>query len=240
MAALSAARCAGSRRARCISLLVALVASAAAPTAAQVPCTPADAEQLDAALARIAASRDPCGQSDQVRAVLDTLRHCPRTYRVCIDPEISRNVFDRPTDDRAESARTISWNPTLRTALENSCDGDDGEPVRRDPTASLLHELVHAAHDCLGWDPGAHEFDAVRVENIYRRGAGLCQRTRYGDAPLPAESLIACAPGHCTCAAAQPPAAPDGAAAALQRAAASRSGGHAADQRDASGTASRD
>ena len=239
MAVLSAARCAVSRSARHIFLLVALVAAAAAPAVAQVPCTAENAEQLDAALARIAASRDPCGQSDQVRAVLDTLRHCPRTYRVCIDPEISRNMFDRPTDDRAESARTISWNPTLRTALENSCDGDGGEPVRRDPTASLLHELVHAAHDCLGWDPGAHELDAVRVENIYRRAAGLCQRTRYGDALLPADSLIACAPGHCTCVA-QPPAAPDGAAAALQQAAASRSGGHAADQRDTSGTASRD
>ena len=64
--------------------------------------------------------------------------------------------------------------------------------VTRDPTASLLHEIVHAVHDCEGLDPGAHELDAVRIENIYRRAAGLCQRTGYGDVPLPAAMVRVC------------------------------------------------
>jgi hypothetical protein len=43
----------------------------------------------------------------------------------------------------------------------------------RDPTASLVHELAHAAQDCSGLNPGEHELEAVRIENIYRRASGL-------------------------------------------------------------------
>ncbi len=69
----------------------------------------------------------------------------------------------------------------------------------RDPTASLLHEVVHAVQDCEGLEPSEHEFEAVRVENIYRRDRHLCQRTRYGEQILPAAMLVACEPGRCSC-----------------------------------------
>src|SRR5262245_3193712 len=71
----------------------------------------------------------------------------------------------------------------------------------RDPVASLLHEIVHAAHDCAGLDAGEYELEAVRVENIYRRAAGLCPRHGYGDDRLAVEPTKGCAPAHCDCSA---------------------------------------
>jgi hypothetical protein len=96
---------------------------------------------------------------------------------------------------------TITWNPELQSDLEETCDGDRTRAVRRDPTASLLHELVHAGQECAGLNPGEHELEAVRIENIYRRAAGLCQRTGYGDALLPPEMVRTCRTGDCPCSA---------------------------------------
>ncbi len=151
-------------------------------------------------------STDPCGESAQIAALLKQLEHCSAsTYRVCTSLQIDRNVFDRPVGGPDESViRTIIWNPELRTELEPSCDGDQTKPVLRDPTASLLHELVHAVQDCAGLNPGDHELEAVEIENIYRRAAGLCQRTSYGDEPLPATMVKLCSVGSCSCAAPQP------------------------------------
>jgi hypothetical protein len=89
-----------------------------------------------------------------------------------------RNWFDRPNGDPTR-IRTITWNRGWPPPIEFSCDGDPGKPVLRDATASSC-ELAHAAQDCDGLDPTANEFDAVRIESIYRRAAGLCQRTVYG------------------------------------------------------------
>src|SRR5262249_40947911 len=83
-----------------------------------------------------------------------------------------------------EQTGTIVWNPELRSELEAGCDGDATREVTRDPVASLLHELVHAVDDCEGRDAASRELDAVRLENVYRRAAGLCQRTAYGDRRL--------------------------------------------------------
>jgi len=94
---------------------------------------------------------------------------------------------------------TITWNPGLKTIVERGCRGDAAAPVRRDPTASLLHEVVHAVQHCNGLDPTQHELEALRIENIYRRSRGFCQRTRYGDLPLPMEMAVACEPGNCGC-----------------------------------------
>src|SRR5207244_3501709 len=94
-----------------------------------------------------------------------------------------------------------TWNPALFTAVEHGCGGNPAKPVLRDATASLLHELAHAAQDCDGLDPDAHELEAVRIENIYRRAAGVCQRTRYGEDRLPAEMVRICEPGRCLCSA---------------------------------------
>jgi len=139
------------------------------------------ADGVSDALRRIETSVDPCGETATMRAVLERLGDCG--YEIHVSATADRNLFDRHA--------TIIWNPELRSELEPSCD--------RDPTASLLHELVHALDECEGRNPGEHELDAVRIENIYRRAVGLCQRTRYGDDPLPASMTRRCAPEGCSC-----------------------------------------
>jgi hypothetical protein len=148
-----------------------------------------------AAVARIEASVDPCGETAEIRAIVERFRQCAAGARLCIDDDAVRNL----TQSRdGGQPTTITWNPTLRTAIEPYCSTGD-RPLRRDPIASLLHEIVHAVQDCDGLDIAAHELEAVRVENIYRRAQGLCQRTGYGDEPLRQPQRIACAPGDCPC-----------------------------------------
>lgn len=156
---------------------------------------------ITAALARMRRVVDPCGESAQVRAVLDGLERCAsHGYRICASTAVERNVFDRPSPIGGEAPlATISWNPELRTELEPAHDGDPATAVRRDPTASLLHELVHVVQDCAGLNPGEHELEAVRIENIYRRAAGLAQRRAYGEEPLPAEMVRLCTSESCPC-----------------------------------------
>jgi hypothetical protein len=163
-------------------------------------CNPADAGEVKAAIAEIERSLDPCGESAEVRDVLHQFSQCAaRGFRICTDRRSERNFIER-ADGVADGVHaTITWNPALRTELEWGCNGDPTRAVRRDPAASLLHELVHAVQDCSGLDPAEHEFEAVRIENIYRRARQLCQRTRYGEQPLPAAMLIPCDPGHCVC-----------------------------------------
>lgn len=170
----------------------------------RVPCQgDSDAAQIADALRRIERSVDPCLESAQVINVLATFEHCATTsYQICTSNQIDRNVFDRPLGTRGEALpRTITWNPELRSELDRGCDGVPGKPVLRDPTASLLHEIVHAVQDCMGLNPGEHELEAVRIENIYRRAAGLCQRSGYGDDPLPAQTVRICTAGDCPCSA---------------------------------------
>src|SRR5262249_19576092 len=162
-------------------LLVVLVAAPPAARSRAVRHGP-EPDAVEDAIHRIHESVDPCGETGAVRAVLRRLERCG--YEVRTSTTAEQNLFDR---------RTITWNPDLRSQLEPACDDDPATPVLRDPTASLLHELVHAADDCEGLNPGEHELDAVRIENIYPRAAGLCQRTRYGDAPLPASTTRSCA-----------------------------------------------
>ena len=196
-----ARRGAASRAARAL-LPVALALWSPAAQARLTGCdsavAPVPLRQAVRALRRVA---DPCGEGREISALLRKLARCPAAYRVCIDRQASQNIFDRPLGQgSAQRPRTITWNPELRSEIETSCPGDPGRPVRRDPVASLLHELVHAAQDCDGIDPLAHEFEAVRVENIYRRAVGLCQRSGYGRDPLPAAMALACDARHCSCA----------------------------------------
>jgi len=173
------------------------VAQAGQPSCASTT----DALRTADALQRIEHSVDPCGESDQVTDILTQFAHCSRArYQICLSETSDRNVFDRPIGPHGEPlARTITWNPDLRSNLEPDCDGDATQPVRRDPVASLLHEIVHAVQDCAGLNPGEHELEAVRIENIYRRAAGLCQRTGYGDEPLPQGMVRRCVRGNCSC-----------------------------------------
>ena len=159
----------------------------------QTPDEPA----IAAALRAIRASVDPCGESAELAAMLATLERCaPGHYRICTDRSTHRNVFDRPL---GPDPRIIIWNPELRSVLEPACVDDPGGRVLRDPTASLVHELAHAAQDCAGLNPGEHELEAVHLENVYRRAAGLWQRRGYGDEPLPPDMVRACMPGRCSC-----------------------------------------
>jgi hypothetical protein len=167
------------------------------------PCDGKGADpEVDAALARIRLSTDPCGESSLVAALLEKLERCTATsFRICTSLDSDRNWFDRPDGDPMP-VRTISWNPGLTTPIELGCEGDASKPVLRDATASLLHELAHAAQDCDGLDPADHELEAVRIENIYRRAAGLCQRRQYGAITLPPEMIRHCEPRICPCTAA--------------------------------------
>jgi hypothetical protein len=160
----------------------------------------ADHTVVTAAIAQIERSVDPCGESAQVHEVLAQFRRCAdRAYRICMDAHSERNFIERAANPADGAASTIIWNPALRTELEWGCDGDPLRAVLRDPLASLLHELVHAVQDCAGLDPAEHEFEAVRIENIYRRAGKLCQRTRYGERPLPAPMRVPCEPAACAC-----------------------------------------
>ena len=168
-----------------------LVATAALPATAAEHCQPPETmPAVRAALADIERVTDPCGESAELADVVRRFRHCAEAgVRVCLDREATRNV----TEYGPEQDTTITWNPRLRTTLERRCAADPARPVVREPVASLLHELVHVVQACDGLDPADHEFEAVRLENVYRRARGLCQRTRYGDVRLPPEMMLACA-----------------------------------------------
>jgi hypothetical protein len=170
-----------------VGLFLVLVACGAG-RAELVPCRrPADAVRVAAALDRIRRSVDPCGQSTEIVALLDRLGRCAHVrYEICTDTGAARNVFEHA--DRVDEPGRIVWNPDLRSELERGC--------ARDPTASLVHEIAHAVDDCEGLSAGAFEAEAVRLENVYRRAAGLCQRTRYGDEVLP---FASCDAGTCRC-----------------------------------------
>src|SRR5438045_3158995 len=174
--------------AACVTL--ACIISAAAPARAdRVACRDgADGTRVAAALGRIRGGVDPCGESAEVAAVLRRVERC--AYEVCTSVTADRNLFDRAV---------VTWNPDLTSEVESTRDDTGGTAVLRDPTASLLHELVHAADDCEGRNPGEHELEAVRIENIYRRAAGLAQRTGYGELRLPPSMIRECRPGRCTC-----------------------------------------
>ena len=176
------------------ALLVALAIGAAPAAAELVPCPrPADTGRIAAALARIRRAVDPCGGSGEIRDVLARLARCHRTATaVCTSTQAFRNEFARGAPNARRRTAIVTWNPRLRAPLMGVCATDPARVVTRDPTASLLHELVHAVHDCEGLDAGRLEAEAVRIENVYRRAAGLCQRTQYGPEPVPAAAVTDC------------------------------------------------
>jgi hypothetical protein len=163
-------------------LTIAILLLGASVNARPVQCEhPADSAQIASAIDAIRHSMDPCGESGLVVDVVDRFERCAMRYEICVDGTASRNLLQ---PHGAEQTGTIIWNPGLRSELEAGCDGDASREVMRDPVASLLHELVHAVDDCEGRDAASRELEAVRLENVYRRAAGLCQRTAYGDRRL--------------------------------------------------------
>jgi hypothetical protein len=188
-------------RPRRLALLcgVALLAASTRTLAADA-CTHAfNHREVVQALTEIAASVDPCGQSSEIIALLERFRVCAQNaYPICIDRAAERNSTDRAAGE-AGGRVFITWNPDLESELQTGCGADSTRSVRRDPKASLLHEIAHAVQDCSGLDPNAHELEAVRIENIYRRAKHLCQRTAYGAQKLPDAMLLQCQPGACPC-----------------------------------------
>ena len=96
--------------------------------------------------------------------------------------------------------------PSFGVALEDGNPNNRSElqpGIPRDPCASLIHELKHAADDDTGmWNTGRHgsstgipetEVRATTEENHYRDANGLPQRTTYGGQNLPPEAI---APFH--------------------------------------------
>jgi hypothetical protein len=177
------------------AFVVVLAAAVLLPTlpasATLVAC--GDGASVAAALARIRAVADPCGETRELASLVDAVERCPTArYRICTRQDVARNLFERPGLEAVGRPGTITWNPELRDALEPACEDDSTRPVLRDPVASLVHEIAHAVHDCNGLPAGRLELEAVRLENIYRRAAGLCQRRGYGDEPLPASLRRVC------------------------------------------------
>jgi hypothetical protein len=214
---------------RSASLAAAAVLALPLVASAQlVPCeAPADAAAIASALAVIERSVDPCGESADLVATVERVRRCAAArYQICTSVGAGRNLFDRPARFRISGRRTITWNPGLRSELDPDRHDGGGEPMLRDPTASLVHELAHAAQDCAGLNPGEHEFEAVRIENIYRRAASLPQRRGYGPDPLPPAMVRTCTSTACTCER------PDG---ALQARASEQSGGNVGGSIESSG-----
>jgi hypothetical protein len=151
--------------------------------------------QVTQALESIARQVDPCGETAEILQLLERVRTCQHArYRICVDSRARRNLFNRPAEATSRAPRTIVWNPGLAEEIERGCRGDADTPVLRDPLASLVHELAHAAQDCDGSDPTENELEAVRLENIYRRAAGLCQRSGYGRDRLPPSMTRDCEP----------------------------------------------
>jgi len=154
-----------------------------------VQCERAAGSQIASAFDTIRGSIDPCGESGQLVDMVDRFERCAMRYDICIDASASRNLMQ---PHGMEQTGTIIWNPGLRSGLEAGCDGDATREVSRDPVASLVHELVHAVDDCEGRDAASRELEAVRLENVYRRAAGLCQRTAYGDRQLESGPFSTC------------------------------------------------
>src|SRR5690349_6998251 len=117
---------------RIVRALSALLFVGSTASAYLIPCTGADGPRIATALARIRTSVDPCGDTAELTTLLDRVVRCRTAgYEICTSTTVDRNVYDR---------RVITWNPDLRTALDTS--------TKRDPVASLVHELVHAVDDC--------------------------------------------------------------------------------------------
>ena len=162
--------------------------------------TPETSQKVAQAVAEIERANDPCGGSADIQRVLAAFRRLdPASYRICIDSRSTRSFVDPAGPGEPGQPTSLTWNPELRTEVESSCEGDPSRPVLRDPNASLIHEIVHVVQDRNGLEPSAHEAEAVRIENIYRRARGLCQRTRYGATVLPSTAFVSCQTDSCSC-----------------------------------------
>jgi len=118
--------------------------------------------------------------TDGIPVIADTRHHHPTALYVAAvrwgDFETAGPIFDALTVGRLDH-----W--VLRPETERD------EEFHRSIT-DLLSEWASRR---------GNEFEAVRIENIYRRARRMCQRTRYGDQLLPADMLVGCDPDHCRC-----------------------------------------
>ena len=147
--------------------------------------------------AAVDACREKFNDSDpETKTIIDGLKTPPAVHVHTIKKSDGSNNTDYDNENDANDAAvggtgsgtgtTINWNP-------NNTD-PYGDGTKRDPCASLLHELRHALDgEKGGRDPRidgptgikTNEIEASKEENRYRKKHGLPQRKKYGRKDLP-------------------------------------------------------
>jgi hypothetical protein len=139
------------------------------------------------------------GSDAETKKIIDDLKTPPAKKDHKIQKSDKKNSTDYDSENDANSAAaggtgagtgtTTNWDPEW---TDPYADG-----TKRDPCASLLHELRHALDGEKGTrdprvDAATHikqnEIDASKEENRYRKKQGLPQRGKYGEHDLPASA----------------------------------------------------
>jgi hypothetical protein len=181
-----------------------------------------------AAAPQVVADGPPCHQAE-VREALERIQaRLPEVRQLLQDVEaakyqcrvVRKSSGSAVTDTRGDHA-IIGWPGSAGRHADGSCKDADASPVHE-----LHHCWVRAKHG--GEEPCAYvptrtasgalvnarascEFDAVRLENRYRKAVGLCERLAYDVLLVPgaertcAEQEAVCRPST-QCTAAHPPA----------------------------------
>lgn len=182
-------------------LALAVLVGSAAPTQAEpVPCptveypTPGgggiDVEGDDAFKQKVQKALDELSKSKAGKEVLDALKGSDKVHKIK-ETNVPKGSGNRPDDmgkagNGTGTGSTTKWEP-------NGTEKYD-EDVNRDPTAALLHELVHACDADKGTRDGSvdagsgikkNEIETTKKENAYRKEKGLPERQKYGGKPLP-------------------------------------------------------
>jgi von Willebrand factor type D domain len=196
------------RRRRTTSPFVLAVALLSATASAKIEPIGDITPAVDACIARFkepARPPAPRGDPSGLYSGMDASGHTVTIQRPPNPKHPLNRTYGSPNDSNCYNGvgtdSIIEWSPTDTTPYS------DG--VKRDPCASLYHELSHASHCARGDENGAlcgstgirtKEIAASFAENAYRWHAGLPARTTYrGDddrvLPLPLDGLAACGPG---------------------------------------------
>jgi hypothetical protein len=165
-------------------------------------------QTLDAALDRIEHCKD-CTHDERLRRELAALRTSATVVTVQLRYETGKLKWERMrtknmrrTDDHRVMLKGLARDVIITWNLAIDAVPGPGDCHQADPVSNLSHELHHAYQllyaipirpaDHFPVDP--NEADAVSVENIYRRCAGMCQRDHYGFHNVPATTTCPCDP----------------------------------------------
>jgi hypothetical protein len=196
----------------CFTLAVALVLNISRLSEARIVVDPENRDPtfetaVNNVLAAWEATSD-CRSDPLFAHLLDVLRQSPWpiTIKEEIDAskdshtEVQRGPDRDPRNPQVGAPSTIYWN-------RYNTDLYSYSSVARDPTASLIHELAHAAQAAEGtlpegefgrWErqaPLSEERGGLYVENIYRRAQGLPMRENYNLWFVSPNAHLPCCPG---------------------------------------------